>query len=151
MNQAQRKHIQERLKTILNEKSNKVQSEFNSKPENRFLNRPVHQYPTQIQILQKLAGFESPAVLKIEGEELKEALRRHPNMAPNIFVHPVNQSEMDAYLTKDAEIAERRRTEVEMKVMQLRNRYNHYNDILMLSKDEAYILRCIEDFAAMET
>lgn len=150
MNQTQRKHIQTRLADIYSRKRDAVRAAFTANPDNKFKTRPYPMYPSQVQLVLKLAGFESPAILKYTGEELKEAILNDPRLSVNNFADPINKALIDEADTHNAVISDRNRVEVDTKLAVYKSHHDRCLDTLVLSNDLEYITSAITTFENFE-
>ncbi len=146
----QRKHITTRLLNILQHKTAEVNKAFIDNPQNAQIPFVRATYPSQVDVHLKLAGFDSPAEIKLSKEELKSFLERSSALYPSTICHPINREEVEAYVVWSSGVEERRKQQVEAKQVQLRNYFQRYSDILALSNDSEYIIQMIEEFDKVE-
>jgi hypothetical protein len=173
MNQQQRKYVTQRMHQIVAQRRATIEEQFRNE-EQQVQSYVTPRYPTQAEILLKLAGFDSPAVLRYQGEELREAIvasqqntprqnsyRPDPlNPGASIFypvaaglqtmVFPLNQEELAANEELIAQAVERRKVRLTDRIDALTHAYNQCMDEIILGENAHMIQRAIEAFETME-
>jgi hypothetical protein len=173
MNQQQRKYVTQRMHQIVAQRRATIEEQYRNE-EQQVQAYVIPQYPSQADILLKLAGFDSPAVLRYQGEELKEAIEASQHHTPrqssyrpdplspgaSIFypvaaglqtvVFPLNQEELAANEELIAQAVERRKVRLTDRIDALTHAYNRCMDEIMLGEYSHQIQAAISAFENLE-
>jgi hypothetical protein len=177
MNQQQRKYVTQRVNQIFQARTARINQEYMDSESRRAATQVHPQYPNYKDIVLKLAGFESPVVLKAEGTELETLIRNMDNgmpttprrrVQPNFqgfvqnvhyypnptglqtLVYPLNRAEVDAYEAEIEASEQRHRTHVTDRIAALTLAYNRCMDAIMLGEYSEQIQAAIHSFENME-
>jgi hypothetical protein len=174
MNQQQRKYVTQRIQHIYNNRKAEIEREFNVAQQNLGGSLVVPAYHSHKDILLALAGFESPAVMRYQGEELKMQIedigrvnprqsqyRTDPfNNGAQVYypdpsgvqklVYPSNQAELDQNEELINQFVENRKTQLIDRTDALTLAYNRCMDQIMLGEYSHQIQAAISAFENLE-
>lgn len=146
MNQTQRKHVTTRVTNIFQTKCASIEREFRENSANTFRSVPYPIHPTYNEMIRKMAGFESSVELTSTREELDELLKQGTHLHPNTFTKAINKAQIDEVAAYNEVINERKKVQVDGRVVLLRHAFNRCLDTIILGEDSQSILDSINAF-----